>query len=311
MIIIICPIRDTEDSATLWTTINGIKRTIGTDDYHIISVGTLPKDLFVSHSTPSNWQHIKSDLMLGDAKNLGAKLAIEKLNPEVLVFMDAHMNLFGLSEESKDWGNIISNHLKAHPRSIASPAVAIYDNPSQRAFGVINEITEDTVSLDLKWKWWGQPNANNEPFEVPGLCGCFMAMTPATFKSSICGFTPPLCIDDREFSLRMWTLGFQFYSIPSLTIGHRFASKYADFTKEKSIEWGMGMLLFTYLNMDLEITKRLFEKGIAASQDKEESLRRATTPQWGSIREIIQKTRVRTDEDYATTFKVLKQKETR
>ena len=301
MITIIIPIHPSEDIAILLATINGIKRTIGNTDYRIISVGILPKDIFVAHSTPPNWQHIKSDLMLGDAKNLGTKVAIEKFNPEVLVFLDAHMNFY--DKESDGWGNIISNYLKAHPRSVASPAISIYDKPDQRAFGVINEITEDDLTMDLKWKWWGNPDADNEPFLVPGLCGCFMAMTPATFESSICGFTPPLCIDDREFSLRMWTLGFQSVSIPSVTVGHRFASRYADFTKEKSIEWGMGMLLFTYLNMDLEITKRLFDKGICASQDKGESLRRATAPKWASIREELQKSRIRTAKDYITAFK--------
>lgn len=300
MLTVIIPVHPSEDTTTFLATINGVKRTICTDDFRIISVGILPKGIFVAHHTPPNWQHIKSDLMLGDAKNLGANVAIENYNPDALVFMDAHMNFF--DKQSNNWGNTISKHLKTYPQSIISPAISIYDDPNQRSFGVINEITEDEQSMDLKWKWWGQPNANNEPFEVPGLCGCFMAMTSATFENSICGFTPPLCIDDREFSMRMWTLGFQFYSIPSLTIGHRFASKYADFTKEKSIEWGMGMLLFTYLNMNVEITKRLFEKGINASQDKEESLRRATAPQWESIREIIQKSRVRTHEDYIKTF---------
>lgn len=295
---IIIPIHHTEDSLMVLTTLEGIKRTIGEKRYNIILVGTLPKDL-LNYRIPVGWRYVETEAMLGDAKNMGAEYANKNYNPDVLVFLDAHMYFY--DNESKDWGGVIAQFLKNNPKSIVSPAMSLYNVPHQRGFGVISEVTEENMGMDLVWRWWGSPKSN-EPFEVPGLCGCFMAMTPETFEGSVCGYTPPLGIDDREFSIRMWILGYRLFSLPSLTVGHRFGSGYTDFSKERSIQWGMGMLLYTYLNMGEEVTKRLYEKDISGSQDKQESLSRATSQKWQSVRDELCKRRIRTAEDYFKAF---------
>lgn len=302
MLSIVIPVHHTESIAHIINTLDGIRNTIGVPEsaYTITLVGTLPKDFFKS-STNTAYNLITTEAMLGDAKNAGAEYAIAQFKPDILVFMDAHTNFF--DRESRNWGQVITAYLAARPDHIISPAISLYDNPGQRGFGVISEITEDNMTMDLKWKWWGSPNGNpNAPFEVPGLCGCFMAMTPETFKDSIVGFTPPLAIDDREFSIRMWTLGKTLVSLPALTVGHRFSSGYTDFGRKRSIEWGVGMLLYAYLNMDSSTVLKLYEKGISATQDKNESLRLATSPYWQVARRKIQERRVRTAEQYFRRF---------
>jgi len=302
---VIIPVHKTEEVNYINVTLDGIVRTIGlpADQYTIVLIGTMPAGMFSSRTkTKAKYNFIPTDALLGNAKNQGAKYAMAQYEPDVLVFMDAHMNFFDAL--STDWGQTIYNFLKVHPDTVVSPAISIYDRPEQRGFGVISDITESNMSMDLKWKWVGSPQANNPdvPFEVPGLCGCFMAMTPQTFRDSLIGFTPPLAIDDREFSLRIWLLGKDMYSLPALTVGHRFSSGYTDFGKERSIDWGTGMLLYTYLNLGEDITMRLYEKGISATQDKVESLRRATTPYWRQVQQEVQSKRVRTPEQYFKLF---------
>ncbi len=302
---IVIPVYKTEEVGYINKTLDGITNTIGmpAEQYTVSLVGTLPTGMFSSRSqSKTKWNFLPTDALLGNAKNQGAKYAMAQYNPAVLVFMDAHMNFF--DDLSANWGNIIYNFLKVRPDAVVSPAISIYDQPYQRGFGVISDITESNMSMDLKWKWVGSPSASNSdaPFEVPGLCGCFMAMTPQTFRDSLIGFTPPLAIDDREFSLRIWLLGKTLYSMPALTVGHRFSSGYTDFGKERSIDWGTGMLLYTYLNLGEDVTMRLYEKGIGATRDKVESLRRATTPYWRQVRQELMSKRVRTPEQYFRRF---------
>lgn len=314
MLSIVIPVHHTEDPIKIVRTVEGLNETIGIYPYTITVVGTLPKDFNINNLTvprmlAMHLKFIQTDLMLGDAKNLGARYSIDNYKPGILIFMDAHINFFN---ESKNWGKVITNYLERHPDHIVSPAISLYDKPWQRGFGVISEVTEDNITFDLKWKWWGnpQPNQHNRPFEVPGLCGCFMAMTPRTFEDTICGYTPPLAIDDREFSLRAWTLGNTLVSLPELTIGHRFSSGYTDFSKKRSIEWGMGMLLYVYLNMDDQTLEKLYKKGINATQNKEESLKLATSDYpmypWKSLRDLFKVLRVRTTDQYFERFSVKK-----
>lgn len=303
MLSIIIPSHRTEESWHIRNTIEGARSTIGLDEdqYTITVVGTLPEGFFRTRMGKVKWNLLPTDAMLGDAKNMGARYAMTYYTPDILVFMDAHTNFF--DNESRNWGMVISEHLKEHPDHIVSPAVSLFDNPGQRGFGVISKVTEDNINMDLEWKWWGSPNGD-EPFEVPGLCGCFMAMTPETFSDSIVGYTPPLAIDDREFGIRMWTLGKTMMSLPALTVGHRFSTGYTDFTKKRSIEWGMGMFLYVYLNMDDDTMNKLYEKGVHATQDKDESLRLATSPYWRNAKKEIETKRVRTAEQYFQRFEI-------
>ena len=300
---IIIPVYKTEEVGYIYRTISGIERTIGLplNEYTVTLVGTLPGDMFKTRlSTSIKWSFQPTDKRLGPAKNQGAEYAMGHFNPDVLVFMDAHMNFF--DKQSANWGQVVYDFIMNHPNAAASPAISLYDMPVQRGYGVISDITEDDIEMDLKWKWVGEPPDNDAPFEVPGLCGCFMAMKPKTFKDSIVGYTPPLAIDDREFSIRIWLLGKDMYSIPQLSIGHRFASGYSDFSTERAIDWGMGMLLYTFLNLGSDMTMRLYEKGIHSTPDKAESLRRATTPYWKQVRQEILRKSVRTPEQYFRRF---------
>lgn len=302
---IVIPVYKTESPSYIHNTLIGVSKTIGIDpdNYTITLVGSLPPDMFSpSVSDLPKWDFIPTTSQLGDSKNAGFRYVVNRFDPQVVVFMDAHMNFF--SDESKNWGTVIVDYLLKYKNAIVAPAVSIYDVPSQRGYGVITRVSFVNSTADLAWQWVGHVDAQNPyaPIEVPGLCGCFMAMTPGTFNKSVIGFTPPLAIDDREFSLRMWTFGVDLYCIPSVTVGHRFSSGYTDFTKKRSIEWGVGMLLYAFLNMPEYYVKRLFDYGIGASQDKDESLKIATSPYWQQVRREVAASRVRTYKEYYDKF---------
>lgn len=301
---IIIPVHHTEEIVKINNTIEGIRQTIGKEDYTITMVGTLPKDFDIQKfDLMPNSKYIKTDLMLGDSKNLAAYDAIVNYKPDILIFMDAHMNFF--ADTSKDWGNIIASYLSDHPQHIVAPAISLYDKPYQRGFGVYCEVEDTDQVYDLKWKWQGNPTSNNEPFEVAGLCGCLMAMSPFTFMDTM-GYTPALAIDDREFNIRAWTLGKTFVCIPKLTVGHRFTSGYSDFSKTRSIQWGFGHLLTAFLNMDDTALEKLYSKGIGATADKSEALRMTTSNYWKNMRLILKTRRVRTADEYFVHFKTEK-----
>jgi len=300
---IIIPIIPEEDSEYVYKTIEGINRTIGlsVNDYTVTVVGYPPKSLY-SKSTHQNWNIIPSRDMVGTKRNDGAKYAIRHFDPDILVFMDAHMNFY--NDRSKNWGLILHRFLMSHPGSIAAPAVSVYDNPDHRGFGMTLKITETVTNMDISWTWWGSPTGN-VPFEVPGICACFMAMSPQTFNDSVVGFTPYFRIEDGELSMRLWLLGRTFYSIPEITIGHRFSTGStigAPTTKKQSIEWGAGQLLHAFLNLDESAVTRLYNKGIHGTQDRAESLRLATSPYWRQIKQDLLSKRVRTPEQYFRRF---------
>lgn len=304
---IIIPVHHTEETVKIDKTLEGIQKTIVADKsagrltYTITLIGTLPSDFDLAkfNSLP-NTKYIKTDIMLGDAKNLAGYDAIVNYKPDILVFMDSHMNFFSdnnIKNNSNNWGNVIAQYLSDHPNHIVAPAVSLYDKPYQRGFGVFCELEDDDKVYDLKWKWWGSPPSNNEPFEVPGLCGCMMAMSPFTFMDTM-GYSPPLAIDDREFNIRAYLLGKTFMSIPNITVGHRFASGYSDFSKPRSTQWGFGHLLLAFLNMDDVSLEKLYRKGIHATADKEEALRMTKSNYWKNMRLALQTRRVRTFQEY-------------
>jgi len=303
---IIIPVHKTEEIGYITRTLDGIVRTIGipAEQYSITLVGTTPQGTF-SSKTKAKYNFLPTDALLGNAKNQGAKYAMAQYNPDVLVFMDAHMNFF--DDKSANWGQVIYDFIKSHPNTVASPAISIYDKPYQRGFGVITDVKVTNDTADLAWRWVGSPDIRSpdSPIEVPGLCGCFMAMMPSVFKKSIFGFTPPLAIDDREFSLRIWTLGVDLYALPNITVGHRFTQGYSDFSKDRSISWGAGYLLFSYLNMPEQYMSLVYKNGIGSSSDKLESLRMVSTQYWKQMKQELVSKRVRTYNDYYSKYNKL------
>ena len=298
---IVIPIIPEEDPEYVYKTVEGIERTIGLSvtGYTITFVGNAPNGLY-SRSVHQNWNIIPSRDMVGTKRNKGAEYAIQHFDPDVLVFMDAHMNFY--DDKSKNWGVTIHKFLKSHPDSLAAPAVSVYDNPQHRGFGMRLKITEGMENMDISWTWWGDAGGG-VPFEVPGLCACFMAMRPQAFKDSVVGFTPYFRIEDGELSMRLWLLGKTFYSIPEITVGHRFSTGGGlPTTTKQSIEWGAGQLLHAFLNLDESAVTRLYEKGIHGSQNKSESLRLATSLYWRQVRQELLSKRVRTPEQYFRRF---------
>lgn len=299
---IIIPVHSTEETDLVISTLTGIDKTIGlpVNEYTVTLIGTLPGSFFQSadiKQIKSNWNFIPSTFSLGDAENHGAKYALTQYHPDVLVFMDSHMIFY--NDLSVAWGVVLYDFLKTHPDAIISPAI---NWAGTRVYGIMTNIVEDSTVFNMVMQWVGAPNSNNDPFEVPALAGCFMSMNSKTFSDSIVGFTPPQGCDDREFSMRMWLLGKTIYSIPKLTVGHVVQFRPLHNTPDRRTEWGTGSLLFTYLDMNEDLTMRLYEKGLDPTSDKAESLRLATTPYWKQVRHILKSKFVRTPEQYFKCF---------
>ena len=89
----------------------------------------------------------------------------------------------------------------------------------------------DSVGYGLRWKgpsldveWLPQKVSN--PYPVPLLCGCFVAMRKEVWAATG-GFDAGLGLwglEDTELSLRLWTLGFECWLMPQLTVAHLFRS---------------------------------------------------------------------------------------
>lgn len=304
---IVIPIFDKEQVPYVYETLKGIDKTIGVDpwNYTITIVGTVPLDMFKGRNLPSvKWNYIPAkDLGCGGNKNEGAKYVMTHYSPNVIVFIDAHMKFF--DNESKNWGILIYNFLMSRPNTVVAPSGSVYNDPGQRGYGMIPKITNTPTEYYMRSAWINIPEPQNRkiPIEIPGTGGAFMCMTPATFNKSIIGFTPLYGADDVEFSLRMWTLGVDFYCLPEIIVGHQYHDRIPSWGKELSINWGTSMLLFHYLNLDPLDFDRFVKLGIASSQDPQESLRRVVTPYWQQVRREIASKRVRTYQEYYTKYR--------
>lgn len=298
---IIIPIHKNEQVSYVVKTLDGIERTIGKQKHTVTFVGVAPAGLFFAIKGAQKVNFIPSDAPAGEARNIGARYAIMHHKPDVLVFLDAHMNFY--DAESKDWGCIIADYILKHPDHMVSPAMSVYDNPSQRGIGLIDTLSKDCTSLSGGWwypkeKDWG----SLKTVEVPRLNGPFMAMSPKLFEDTLVGFIPYFGIEDGEICIRSWLLGKTIIGMPGLTVGHRFASAYPPFTMQKSIEWGASMLLYAFLNLGDDVMHCLYRNDLALSQNKPESLKMATTFYWQQVRERLLKNHVRTPEQYFRRF---------
>jgi GT2 family glycosyltransferase len=88
------------------------------------------------------------------------------------------------------------------------------NSPTEKGYGLT------LIDYGLNWEWMWQQSSN--PYAVPFLGGYFLALRAQTFRE-IGGFDEGLGIwgmEDLEFALRAWLLGFDFYLHPDVEVGH-------------------------------------------------------------------------------------------
>ena len=91
--------------------------------------------------------------------------------------------------------------------------------PQRRGFGLY------LTGPDLHARWRGRQGL--EPYAVPILPGCFLAMRRETFARTM-GFDSgmrQLGGNDNELSCRFWLLGYELLVVPAIEVGHVFREK--------------------------------------------------------------------------------------
>ena len=141
------------------------------------------------------------------ARNVGARQS----TGEVLIFIDAHMRM-----GSKWWTRLVEIAADSVVGAVA-PAVADMDNPRSSGYG----LTFTGANLDVDWL---PRKRREEPYAVPILPGCCLAMRRQAFEQAS-GFDGGLIGTgsvDNEMSVRLWLLGYELLVAPDVAVEHLF-----------------------------------------------------------------------------------------
>jgi len=143
------------------------------------------------------------------ARNFGAALS----RGEILVFSDAHC------EAPAGWAQAVIEALGDPVVGAVSPAISVLDD-SDGAQGYGMRFVSTGFDVD----WLGK--AGEEPYAVPLLCGCFMALRREVFEQ-LGGFDSGMLLwgsEDLELSMHLWLRGFECRMLPQIAVAHRFSS---------------------------------------------------------------------------------------
>jgi GT2 family glycosyltransferase len=131
----------------------------------------------------------------------------------VIIFSDAHV------EVPPNW---IAPLLEPLTRSKVGAVAPAINDLRRRGKGMCGARWSRIGNGTFRWQWLGRQGSI--PYPVPLLCGCFIATRRDVFEAT-CGFDPGLIMygmEDVEFCIRLWTLGYKCLVVPNLVVTHRF-----------------------------------------------------------------------------------------
>jgi len=140
------------------------------------------------------------------ARNLGASAA----KGEIILFCDAHIRA------PHGWYEHMVSPLRTEHVGAAAPGIYSLADPKRRGFGL------HLTGPDLRTRW--RQKEGGEPYPVPILPGCFLAMRREVFEKTA-GYDSgmrQLGGNDNELSCRFWTLGYELQVVPQVEVGHLF-----------------------------------------------------------------------------------------
>jgi GT2 family glycosyltransferase len=155
---------------------------------------------------------------VGTAKT--RNLAAGHTSADILVFLDAHLNL------PPGWWEPILDVLETTGAGAVAPAVSDIEEPQRKAFGMRFK------GPDLSVEWLRQNG--DSPYQVPFLPWCCTAIRRDIFQK-IGGFDEDMIRwggIDIELSLRLWLLGYELWLAPQAEVFHFFRS-----TRPYPVEW--------------------------------------------------------------------------
>jgi GT2 family glycosyltransferase len=145
-------------------------------------------------------------LGIAGARNFGRSLA----SMPRLAFLDGHCRL------ESDCCSALRATLDARPNAIAAAAIRDYGDD---VFGCGAEL----IGPDLRIRWLRPPTKANASLAVPIAPGGCLAMETRIFDA-LGGFDDfrELGLEDVEFSLHAWRMGFEVVAAPLARLEHRF-----------------------------------------------------------------------------------------
>lgn len=141
------------------------------------------------------------------ARNFGASHA----RGEVVVFADAHVTV------SPGWWEPLIGVLRNPRIGAAGPAILDMNRPESKGYGYRFQGPD---LLDMHWL----PRQKDDPYQVPQLCGCFVAMRRDMLEETG-GFDAGMVgwgLNDSELCLRLWALGYELWVVPQVEVLHLF-----------------------------------------------------------------------------------------
>ena len=140
------------------------------------------------------------------ARNFGARYA----HGDVLVFSDAHVIA------PQGWCEELVGLLARPELGAVAPAISMMQTTTGAGYG------QKWSDSSLAVEWLGCQSA--APYAVPLLCGCFLALRRGLFEK-VGGFDGGMVLwgaEDSEFSIRLWTLGYECWVTPDVEVQHAF-----------------------------------------------------------------------------------------
>jgi GT2 family glycosyltransferase len=144
------------------------------------------------------------------ARNEGSRAA----RGRILVFADAHVC------PPPGWWQPLVEALADPAVGAVGPAISMLGRPRCKGFGM----SLRQASLDATWLG----RAGQRPYQVPVLCAAFLALRRETFCAAG-GFDHGLVrwgMNDVEFSLHLWALGYDLLVAPQVDVAHLFRDRH-------------------------------------------------------------------------------------
>jgi glycosyltransferase involved in cell wall biosynthesis len=159
-----------------------------------------------------NWLRVIRTSRLGaaSARNVGARRA----TADIVVFADAHI------ETAPGWWGPLAEALRDPAVGAVAPVISVMGGQASKGYGM------RWKGPDFSIEWL--PPALAEPHSIGLAASCLWAMRRDVFNATG-GFDDGMIhwgMEDSEFSLRLWLLGYEMQLVPSVEVAHLFRQRH-------------------------------------------------------------------------------------